>query len=240
MKLINGLIPHGIKEYLKRKLGVPDMFVSLERLRNLGYKPRHIIDIGAFEGEWAIRTSEVFPEAGILMIEAMPQKQAKLQKVCSAHPNLSFEIALLGPEDGREVQFTELETASSVLEEEAATHHRISRTTTTLDSVLERKSITNPSLVKLDVQGYELEVLKGFSKYISSADVILTEASLLDIHKNVPLVKDVVNFLADRGFVLYDICSVSTRRPLDQALWQTDLLFVREDAAFRKDKRYSA
>jgi len=62
----------------------------------------------------------------------------------------------------------------------------------------------------------------------------------VDIHRGVPLFRYVVEFMYDSGFVAYDICSVSARRPIDLALWQTDLIFVRENSVFRADKRYHA
>lgn len=238
MGIINKLLTAKAKEYLKRKVGMPDMFVSLERLRNLGFSPKQIVDVGAFEGEWTAATSHIFPDAKILMVEAMPKKEEKL-KLLKTNPNINYEIAVLGAQDGQDVYFAEIETASSVLEEIEATHSRVKRQTTSLNSVLSQKNIPKVDLIKLDVQGYELEVLAGFDKYIANTEVILTEASLLEIHKGVPLVRDVINYMGDRNFVLYDICSVSTRRPLDNGLWQTDLLFVKEDSVFRADKRYS-
>ena len=238
MSIINKLLTEKAKEYLKKKVGVPDIFFSLERLKHLGFNPNQIIDVGAYEGEWTKVVSQLFPEANILMCEAMPSKEEKLKPLINSRIN--YEIGVLGAEDGKEVYFTELETASSVLEEEATTHKRVARKTSSLNTVLAKRNIAKVDLIKLDVQGYELEVLSGFEKYISSTDVILTEASLLDIHKGVPLVRDVINFMGDKGFVLYDICSVSTRRPLDNALWQTDLLFVKHNSRFRQDKRYNA
>ena len=239
MSIVNKLLTGKAKEYLKRKVGVPDMFVSLERLRSLGFNPGQIVDVGAFEGEWTAATSLIFPNAKILMVEAMPQKEPAL-KPLKSNSNIDYEIAVLGATDGKDVFFTELETASSVLEENAATHNRIKRQTSSLNSILAKRNIAKVDLIKLDVQGYELEVLAGFDKYMDTTDAILTEASLLDIHKGVPLVRDMINYMGDRGFVLYDICSVSTRRPLDNALWQTDLLFVKESSVFRQDKRYNA
>lgn len=239
MSIVNKLLTGKAKEYLKRKVGVPDMFVSLERLRNLGFNPKQIIDVGAFEGEWTAATSLIFPNAEILMVEAMPQKETKIRQL-KANPKIDYEIAVLGAVDGKEVFFTELETASSVLEEQAASHNRVARKTSSLNTILTKRKISKVDLIKLDVQGYELEVLAGFDQYIGNTEVILTEASLLEIHKGVPLVRDVINYMGERGFVLYDICSVSTRRPLDNALWQTDLLFVKENSKLRQDKRYNA
>lgn len=239
MSLINRLIPAAAKNYIRRKSGVPDMFLSLERLKALGFTPQQIIDVGAYEGEWTKSCLKVFPDASYIMYEAMQQKQPKLQQISTSHSNVTFEIALLAESDNKELYFTELETASSVLEETVNKQSRTKRKSTSLNNSLKKKGITKVDLIKLDVQGYETEILKGFSDYLPTTDVILSEVSLLDIHTGVPLIRDVINFMYEYNFVVYDICSVSTRRPLDQALWQTDLLFVKETSKFRADKRYN-
>lgn len=237
MRILNKLLTKKAKDYLKLKAGVPDMFISLNRLKMLGFNPGQIIDVGAYEGEWTKVITQLFPDSNILMCEAMPSKEDKLKQLVNS--KINYEIGVLGAQVGKEVFFAEIETASSVLEEEAAVHNRVARKTTTLNTILNERKITKVDLIKLDVQGYELEVLAGFDNYLQNTEAILAEASLIEIHKGVPLVRDVINFMGSRGFVLYDICSVSTRRPIDNALWQTDLLFVKENSVFRKDKRYN-
>jgi hypothetical protein len=69
--------------------------------------------------------------------------------------------------------------------------------------------------------------------------VVLAEVSLLDIHQNVPLFAEIVAWLNDRDWVAYDICGL-TRRPLDKALWQADLIFVPRNSPLRTDKRWKA
>jgi FkbM family methyltransferase len=239
MSFINRLVPDSFKNYIRRKSGVPDMFFSLERLNALGFKPQQIIDVGAYEGEWTKSCMQVFPGASYLMLEAMQQKQSKLKEISEAKSNVTYDIALLAQADNEELYFTELETASSVLEEVVNKQNRTKRKSITLNTVLKHKEISKVDLIKLDVQGYEAEVLKGFSDYLPTTEVIISEVSLLDIHKEVPLIRDMINYMYEYNFVVYDICSVSTRRPLDKALWQTDLLFVKESSSFRSDKRYN-
>ncbi len=238
--IINRFMPAAFKESLKRNAGVPDIYFSLERLREIGFRPHQIIDVGAYEGEWTKRSSKIFPEAKFLMVEAMDKKEEKLKTFANENKNITVSINLLGAKTGEQVYFSELETASSVLEETSSKHLRHSRTIKSLQDVAKENNIRKVDLLKLDVQGYELEVLKGFVEYLPETEVILSEVSLLDIHKNVPLIKDVLDFMDGFDFVVYDICSVSTRRPLDNALWQTDLLFVKKDSVFRRDKRYES
>jgi hypothetical protein len=69
--------------------------------------------------------------------------------------------------------------------------------------------------------------------------VILVEVNLLDIHKDVPLVAEIITWLNARHWVAYDICGL-TRRPLDKTLWQVDMIFVPHNSSLRSDKRWQA
>ncbi|HEY0579358.1 MAG TPA: FkbM family methyltransferase [Candidatus Nitrosocosmicus sp.] len=229
-------IKQSIKNYIKARAGVPDMFSSLKNLKRIGFKPLQIVDVGAYQGEWTKNCLKIFPEANYLMVEGMEIKKPFLEDL-NRYSNISYEIALLGASTGKEVYFSEIETASSVLEEVVTQQKRTKKVLATLDDILIKHSIRKVDLLKLDVQGYELEILKGYERYFDKTEVILSEVSLLDIHKNCPLIKDILNEMYKYGFVAYDICS-ATRRPLDNALWQTDILFVKEESIYRNDKRY--
>ncbi len=175
------------------------------------------------------------------MLEANPEKEKELKKVIGRHPSakIEYEIALLDSKAVTDKTFYLMETASSALEENLPVNAReIKVQPKTLNQVLAARSISSVSILKLDVQGYEVEILKGGNEILPHTEAVLLEISLLDIHKNVPLLKDVLNFMYEYQFVAYDICSVSARRPLDRALWQTDVLFVKENAVYRQNKAY--
>ena len=109
---------------------------------------------------------------------------------------------------------------------------------TTLDTTI-RDSYAGraPDLLKLDVQGFELQVLKGCEASLGGIRAILTEISLLDLHADVPLLHELTGWLGERGFVAYDICGM-TRRRSTRRCWQADVIFVRKDDPLRRDKRY--
>ena len=103
----------------------------------------------------------------------------------------------------------------------------------TLDDLVAAE-VKSPILLKLDVQGYELEVLRGAVKTLSEAEVVIIECSLIQYNEGAPLFAEVVSFMGERGFVVYDFCG-QMRRANDGALFQMDVIFVRENSRLRKE-----
>ena len=90
-----------------------------------------------------------------------------------------------------------------------------------------------PQLAKLDIQGFELEALEGATKLFGRTECFIVEVNFYKRVPNVPLFSDVVSFFDQRGYKVYDIAG-ELRRPLDNALWQVDLAFVRKGGMFDK------
>lgn len=208
----------------------PSQEASLITLRNLGWRPTVCIDIGAYQGEWASMFGGIFPDAKVLMIEAQKAKEPFLEQTTRLFPGYRYAVALLGASDGSEVEFVEMETGSSVFEESSHfARSRFRRALVTLDSLTENyPPFMNANMIKLDTQGYELEVLRGATRVLASVDVVLLEVSLIPINKGAPSFAAVVEFMTACGFRLFDFCSQIRRK--DGVLWQTDLLFLRKGA----------
>jgi hypothetical protein len=139
-----------------------------------------------------------------------------------------------------DVVLHQAETASSVLVEQVPQNFPVSlHSMRTVDEIVqEHFAGRSPDFLKLDVQGYELEVLKGAEHSLANIQAILAEVNLLDIHQHVPLLGEMMSWLGDRDWVAYDICGL-TRRPLDKALWQADFIFVPRHSRLRSDKRWA-
>lgn len=237
LKLIKKLFPSTFKQGIKDHLGVPSLSWTLKNLKQAGYNPRIVYDIGAYQGYWTKDFLNVFPEAQIYMFEAQEKKEIYLKNITESNSNIHYAIALLGPNDGEEVHFVEAETGSQVIRSNVERNGQ-NRKTSSLDTLTDNYKWPLPDFLKLDVQGFELEVLKGGEKALQAAEFCLLEVTLLDLGSGGPLLVDVVNYMQEQGFQAYDI-SQFIRRPYDRALWQMDLLFVKNNSKFITDKRWA-
>jgi FkbM family methyltransferase len=226
------------KAYIARKVESPEMMASLRRLSRNGFRPKHIFDVGAYQGEFTRLSLGVWPNARVVAFEVLEPKVEVLRGLRASGVAVDVITSLLGSENRGSVPFHEMDTASSVLDEHFPQQAPVrNHPMHMLDHIVTQYGV-QPDLVKLDVQGYELEVLKGAEQTLKGVQVIVAELNLLDIHKGVPLLSEVLAWLDQRGWVAYDICGI-TRRPFDTALWQTDFVFVPRDSPLRSDKRWS-
>lgn len=232
-KIVPGSLKQCLKDDLTRYFQAPSMELSFRNMRRLGFRPSTIIDIGAHIGEWSLLANTIFPEASILMLEAQDGKAAALDKVVQAHHGkIRRQIALLGPEPRENVPFNECDTAptgSSVLtftSPEPLKFHVVHRRMETLDNVLTNSGIASPDLLKLDVQGFELEILKGAPKALAAAEAVLLEVSTLAQYEGAPLLHEVVAFMHSHGYHVYDICTLMRQRT-ENTLVQVDVIFVK-------------
>jgi FkbM family methyltransferase len=224
------LIPSFLINNLRYHLGVPSQKRSFNNLKRLGFIPATALDIGAYNGEWSTGLNDIFPNCKILMFEGQTSKETILKQVCRNRPGFGYRIALLGASESR-VNFNIYDSASSVLEEYNETGAVIEqRKLDCLDDLVKGTIYNQPDFIKVDTQGYELEILRGGEETLQRTQAVLLEVSLLNIYKDCPLVADVMTFMTARDFVLYDICSLM-RRPLDKALFQSDFLFVKKSSS---------
>lgn len=208
----------------------PSQEGSLQTLQTMGFKPRFCVDVGAYHGEWTNMVRRYFPGTNVLMIEAQDGKRPALDQIIASAPGeISLEMALLGAADGEPVSFTEMETGSSVFAESSPySRNVVQKHTRRLDSILATGHFPKVDFLKLDVQGYELQVLRGAPECLRQSTAVLMEASLLPVNDGCPLIGEVIAFMDSAGFRVFDFCSQIRRK--DGVLWQTDLLFLRKDS----------
>jgi hypothetical protein len=108
----------------------------------------------------------------------------------------------------------------------------------TLDALCAEHRLPAPNLLKVDVQGAELEVLAGGRQVLSQAEYAILELSLFRSFVGGPQLHDVVAFMREMGFVAYDILELLYRL-VDGALGQIDMAFVKDEGVFRTTHAYA-
>jgi len=228
------------EDEVRLAIGAQTLPCILRNMRRIGFSPSSIFDIGAYRGEWTKQVSSIFHNATFVMIEAQPQKLLQLEDMASKIGSDRVKVisALLGSVRADAVTFNLMETGSSVLTENTSFSSKsILLQMTTLDNVIDENNLQAPGLVKIDAQGYELEILKGSQRALQSAEACLLETSLIEYNKGAPLIAETVRFMSSQGFVVYDLCGQS-RRQSDSALFQLDIMFVKETSITRQTRKF--
>ncbi|KAB2912264.1 MAG: FkbM family methyltransferase [Hyphomicrobiaceae bacterium] len=201
----------------------------MDHLRRSGYSLKTIVDVGAFRGKWAMAVGRVFPESRIIMVEAQEENRGFLDAaVAELGTRATYEIALLGAEEKVSVPFYSLGSGSSIYAE--MTSHGLAAATvnksmTTLSAVLGKLDASNPDFIKLDVQGAEIEVMKGAMQALETATLLQAELSVTPYNAGAPLAADVIEFMGDLGFGLYDLFGLVRAGDREQ-ISQFDALFL--------------
>jgi FkbM family methyltransferase len=214
----------------------------LARLGRFDVAPATVIDVGAATGAWSIECHRVFPQARYVLLEPLAEFTPALEGVVAALGSADHIAAAAAAEPG-ELTFNvhrDLFGSSLLSEAEGPAVDGAPRTVpvVTLDAIAAERGLAGPFLLKLDVQGAELKVLSGAESLLADAVAAVLEVSFFEFFHGGPLAHEVVAWMVERGFVIYDIDD-RIYRPLDGALSQANVTFVQERGPFRSDHRYA-
>jgi FkbM family methyltransferase len=226
-------LPSRAKGWMRRAFRVPDTEWALRRLRGAGFRPAAVIDVGAYRGEWSRLCRDVFPDAALMLIEPQHDHAERLRRSSAQSPSPGWTVveALCGA-DHTPLWFLAEESNSRVVPQPPAGRQirdAVQMVPRRLDELTSGTAFENADFLKLDVQGAELDVLRGASHLLGRVEVVMLELSVIPIG-DVPRALDVMQFMDEHHFVLYDIVGLNYR-PRDNALWQIDALFARRDSS---------
>jgi FkbM family methyltransferase len=216
----------------------------LEDIKARSFSPKLILDVGANRGDWTLMTKDVFPEASFLLIEPQVEMRKSLNDLCSEFEDISWIEAGAGSKEGKLVQTIWDDLAGSsflpdVDENQLQAGKQREVDIITIDSLLVKYNLNIPDLVKLDIQGFELEALRGATSLFGNTELFIMEVSLFsfDDMPGMPIFREVIEFMGERGYEIYDIPGY-LRRPFDGALGQVDLAFARREGILRQSNKW--
>lgn len=190
-----------------------------------------VIDVGASHGQFSLFAAERFPKARILAYEPLPLAHADFRAVCGTLAELRGHA--VGATSGTAtLQVSGSDDSSSLLPigqrqmREFPGTGAVDETATTvvaLDDDL--PELSAPILLKIDVQGFELEVLRGAERTLRLVDEVYVECSFVELYEGQALADEVVAFLLERGLRLAGVFHTLYRN--SEAI-QADMLFRRD------------
>lgn len=194
-----------------------------------------VLDVGGHHGQFTLFALERFPGAKIITFEPQASGVAKIKEAVAGDPRVTIENYALSDSAGRaELHISKRSDSSSLLPigegqtsaypgtEEASVEEIALET---LDNIVGDKDLAGPVLLKIDVQGAEMSVLRGAEKTLAAVDSIFCECSFVELYEGQALIGEVVAFLAERGFAMSGVFGPAYAA--DGRCLQTDVLFQR-------------
>jgi FkbM family methyltransferase len=204
-------------------------------LRDAGLKPQVIYDVGASHTPWSQFVFPVFPEAEYYLFEPLvdfkPYYRQQCQIAVEQFPSFRLFKIGLGEVSGPVEIFSDAGGfGASVLSGNAipALNERFTVQLFRMDELIRKKRLPVPDLLKMDVQGAELQVLRGAGEFLECVQVVEAETWLVRGYGPMtPLFHEVAEFLSGKGFAVFEI---GDRFYSDShEFYAFDVFFVRRD-----------
>ena len=171
-----------------------------------------IIDVGSNKGQFTFVSKIYFPKVTIYSFEALRSEFKKYKNLISSFKNIkAYNYALGNINKKTRMNIASSPDSSSLLEINDIQSQEFGTYETNLfeeievrrlDEWLDQIKSFNSILLKIDVQGFELEVLKGSKQVLKHINYLYIEASSVELYKNQPLLENIKDFLFEEGFFL--------------------------------------
>lgn len=192
----------------------------LKGLKNMNIYPDQVLDVGANLGQFYSKFKSIFPDSNIFSIEGNPSCESELSKV-----NQNYKICFLSKEQTKKTFYinpSASQCSGGSLYKETTFFYENAREekvdTITLDS-LGREF----DYIKIDVQGSELDIIKGGLKTIMCCSILQLELSFLEYNQGSPFASEIISYLHNLDFYIYDISSLIYWK---NRLSQSDFIFI--------------
>ena len=195
-----------------------------------------ILDVGANVGKFSVKLNKIINDAMIYAFEPLGDCYELLLNSTKHFKKIKCYNVGLGKESKDAVIFhNEFSPSSSLLEmnnlhkdafpyTKLSTQERIK--ICSLDEMIDKINWEKKVLLKIDVQGYELEVLEGAEVSLDYVDIIIIETSFSELYKGQPLFDSIYEFLTANHFY-YEGNLDQFKDPRTGKILQADSIFLK-------------
>lgn len=249
-------IKSSLKEYVYRKYGynlgllkqrLEKDFLDQQNLLN-GIDVKTIIDAGANAGQTTLKYKKLFPESNIYGFEPFPEIFEKFKNAYQHDKFVITEQIALSNKTGEDVLNINSSVCTNSLLEAVDAYAeslqyknvgKITIKTITLDQYCQENNIKNIDILKMDVQGGELQILQGAENMLKEKkiSIIFSEVEFAEIYKNQPLFFNICEYLNRYGYSLYNIYNECSDQ--NGQLFSGDAIFINDGTIRRKNNNQS-
>jgi FkbM family methyltransferase len=219
-----------------------ELFQMVSRIRSMGVVPKTIIDVGANRGMFTRCAQYVFPEASIYAFEPLADCYEELRSLSQQSRKIHCYNVALGNVNRRSTFYRSSYDYSSSCLRMGPLHRKAFPYTgvqsvekvnmQTLDTVMKRIPVRSPVLMKVDVQGYEMHVMKGAKKSLALIDCLICEISIRPLYEGGSGFDEIYSLLFRAGFAFSGQVG-ELKHPDTGEILQFDGLFLRRNWAGR-------
>lgn len=223
---------HAIFSWPKFSLTSYRMVSSLMRQ---GVSPKTVIDVGANVGQFAVACAKIFPGVTVHSFEPHPECLKRLKQNMARFGSVCIYPVALGEQSGEVLFHVNSHSHSNSILALGERHRRafphareidtIKVKISTLDHEMEVVELERPLLLKLDIQGYEPQVLEGATATLKNVDYVLLEASFRPLYEGERPFMEIARMMEERGFEFLRPVSWLTD-PKSGEILQMDALFA--------------
>ncbi|WP_298494240.1 FkbM family methyltransferase [uncultured Maritimibacter sp.] len=218
----------------------PDPTRKAVKTRLYGWRPEFlaelgpvgtVIDIGVLNGTPQLYAA--FPDAYLILIEALPPYREKVESLVAERPGEVHMVAAGSTETTMQINLlNDVPARSSLLTHVKGGSDDVTRydvPVKPLDTLFAGRDFDGDVLLKIDTEGFDLEVLKGASETLRKVKWVITETSIALRHENSYRFADIAFIMRENGFEVFDIMTVTRSGFMIPGASIADTIWVRKD-----------
>lgn len=209
-----------------------------ELMKLQDFYPEAVYDVGANKGTWTLECLKYFPKAKYYLFEPQKELLKDIEFSLGHFDNIQVFPVGVGKKDETRrftVHDRDDSCSFSFSTEEAKSRgfEQIELPIVRLESFIKEKKLSEPSLLKIDAEGLDLEVLEGADTLLEDVQVIMIEVGVMNKRiKNSAL--ETINYLNKQDFRLFDITDINRPFP-NHVLWLCEFVFIKKNGVLDKD-----